>query len=1353
MKTPIFIIFLACLVQCIQAGEYRYSFTRHPRSDSSGTLTDGSLEFVNSPDVEPSPIDSDGDGTLSDEWGVRLERASRQYARTEDCGQSTVFNGSYRAELFFRPDGLSDLSGTIFDTRQGLIYIGDPSVRMMLFTQRDIQTGAVVLGVMLRMSDNSLETWFGESEINLNRWYHAEVVALDQGNDGQSTDRVSVLLNGAEEIQIENISLFYLDQVGRMLVGNASSESRTFQGNIDEVVVSSETGDDSLLQQLAEASSVLDQQAALDIYAIDSHPVLRYTASVGGEHRVFHTDSLLATNWIDAGLLEMDDQEWSGEWTDPVTNETSRFYRVQTDRYFKSIYPTVADVLEDGSGDFDPWNTNRWSFWYDGDQLIRPFDINTDVTFDSAQHDWSPDLSSFPENSGLFEITSETPVSIEGNGLVVDIRTPEFASMSIADLYTLDGSDVYTVIANSAYGVYFNQQNGSTVTSTVSGITFRGFDKALQCNHFNRMAGVVTNCVFEYNRWALFPRGTPIFRVESCTVRRNLRGGVYAEYGSSNWSFVRNVFQDNNTIGAWSWGDIVLDACYSHRIEENDFLGTTQVPHNYDTAVSLYRNRGEAGDIREFASMNHQIRNNRITGYHIGIDVAVRTGRDNSEDGNDKSRETRTYAYNNILANNTFSNCVIGIHLVGNRNVIASNSYKSVEKEVALHSPFYKNEGTLFDGEAGTDVWLWGDAEQDYADYKTYVPHQNRAERHVAQSDRLFFVSSINGTPAFQNTDGKNFVNEQTLLIGNRMQEVVTNGGVIRDIAAADFSPNYPGTEFAVIWDQPVSRISTVDDGYATYTDYYSIIIYDQSGKEIDRCGRSTLPWSAVAGGNFIEGAGFIHSDSEAEIAAVRPTAEGETYPLYIFRKGWAAPALVMQTNADTEAIDLSVKRGLAEEEYASLAVLRGADIFQLSPSTGIETESGRLAGEPVSIALGEFNRDFTDGNELAVLYSNSVSVCRLDSLIPVAAVSYGAWSAMTAGEFDGNPANGDELALASEVAEDGLYPVFYFNGALTNAFKVQSHSILAHNIRALSSGPVTAGVGPNGYLRYGDGRASFAFDFQPRFEQSNTGLSSEGDLLGAGMSFAPSPFDFDGDGAVDDEQAASFSHDLNQYAAVSGSTNFVASDGSYTIEAFFNAASLPGAEAVSADTRRGIFYWHSTHINGSLHLYRDGDSLRLQALVREGYETFSPARVSAADNLEIGRWYHAALKVFDQGNDGQVNDRIELYLNGELAGRADDVNLEYFTGGNVMNVAHSQDSGTRSFDGLLDGVRILAGTDAASLLDDIPNARAVLGLPDAGTESGDHILVLPDRNVPTPVYWMNTDGVSQELRVVPVLR
>lgn len=1336
----------------VMAQDYHYGFV-YPREKSVGTLSDGDLDFINDPVFVPSLIGIATNEPVGSDWALRLERDQQQYAKTTSLGQSTVFDGSYRVEAFFSSDGLSDSAGGTEGSRQGIVYITDPlwgSMMLMVATYRDGGAGPVRLMIEYLNYYGSFVDVYGTTELNLDQWYHVEVQVDNQGDNSLANDEILVYLNGVEEIHVQGVALAYLYQLHELSIGYGASASRTFQGTIDEVVVSSSLGESSLLQTLPNATSVVTRISGMGIQAYPPTNVLvSYTAPFGGEHGLYFKEDLSLTNWVYKGELAVDDLDWFGEWFDTATNYAG-FYMVESTRTTKTYDPlapaTIEDILETGSPYFDPWDTTRWADWYDGSgRLIKPFELTSNIVFDGPGHVWSPDVSVLPDQSGIFELEGDQPLSIEGNGLVLDIRIPELAGKSISQIYDLSYSEAQAIIPYYVHGVYFNQLSGDPVSTTISDMTFRGFDKAIVCDHFNQMAGVITNCLFEYNEWAFFPRGTPSFLVVDSTIHCNLLGGVYAEYNSANWIFRGNTFLNNNPTGAQSYGDLVLDACHDHLIESNQFLGTTEpakVPDSF-RAISLFRNRGEADDIREYASSRHMVRGNVISGYNIGIDVAVRTGRSS---GNDKSNETRTYAYNNTFADNTFSNCVIGFHLVGNRNTLAGNSYVNVEREVTIHSPFYKNEGTLLDGEDGTEVWLWGD-DSDYTAYADYMYYQGNADRYVAQSNRLFFVSSVNGTPSFHDTaDGKIFVHEQSLLDGNSMQSVFNNGGVIRDIAVADIDMGSPGMEFAVIWNQPVSRID--------YTDYYSIIIYDQSGKEIDRCGRSTMQWDAIAAGNFISGLGWIHIDEEAEVAAVHSSAVGGTYPVYIFRRGWAAEAVQMQSAASTPATDIAAER-MAGSGYASLAVARGANVSLLTPSTASESSFCTLSATPLAIQLGEFDGNHVDGNELAALNGGSVAFYESGSSASFLTGAAGAWSSFTAGEFNSNTNDGDELAIASATAVGGLYPVEYFDSMLTNAFKIQSHSVLSEQTRSMASGEFIHGLGPDGYFRYGDGRASFCYEFQPRFELENTGFSSGGDLVASASSieFAASPFDFDGDGSVEDEQAVHLSYADNEYFQLDNSTGFTALGGFYTVEAFFNSDSLPDEEPLQADTRRGIFYWNSTHINGTMYLSRVGGELQLEALVRKGGETFATANVICTNALAIGQWYHAMLKVFDQGDDGALTDRIELYLNGELVDVADQVNLEFFTGGNLMLVGHSWSSGPRSFDGLLDGVRLVSGTDAVSLIEEIPNAREVLGLPGAGSVEDDHILVLPDRNDTSPVYWMHTDGISQEVRTVPVLR
>ncbi|RZK75429.1 MAG: T9SS type A sorting domain-containing protein [Pedobacter sp.] len=106
------------------------------------------------------------------------------------------------------------------------------------------------------------------------------------------------------------------------------------------------------------------------------------------------------------------------------------------------------------------------------------------------------------------------------------------------------------------------------------------------------------------------------------------------------------------------------------------------------------------------------------------------------------------------------------------------------------------------------------------------------------------------------------------------------------------FQVNLPGNEVAAIWNDKITRVNNVD--------YYSILIFDQNGTEINRSGLSTVGWSQLAVGYFTRTSG------EMEIAAVPKTAIDGKYPVYIFRRGYKEPQQILHPDNTDASITIS---------------------------------------------------------------------------------------------------------------------------------------------------------------------------------------------------------------------------------------------------------------------------------------------------------------------------------------------------------------------------------------------------------------------------------------------------------------
>ncbi|MDO8886438.1 hypothetical protein, partial [Candidatus Oleimmundimicrobium sp.] len=267
---------------------------------------------------------------------------------------------------------------------------------------------------------------------------------------------------------------------------------------------------------------------------------------------------------------------------------------------------TVSGVLNDGQGDFDPWNQTRWAAWYSGGKVVEPFEINCSLRFAAKATSWEVDLSQLSGSlPRLFIVTVNSSVDIDGNGVVIDARKAHTKGWPLLYYYT---NNVSTSNDFGTWrGVLFRQptpapqgDNGSRLRN----LTLLGFLNAVEFDHTHQRKVTVSGCTLKTNVWALFPRGANV-AVTGNTIIENHLGGLYCEYNSRDWLFSGNVFRDNNTRGAVAYGDIVLDACYRHTVIDNQFLAASYTPRDYHTAISLYRNQGEDGDIREPASMDH----------------------------------------------------------------------------------------------------------------------------------------------------------------------------------------------------------------------------------------------------------------------------------------------------------------------------------------------------------------------------------------------------------------------------------------------------------------------------------------------------------------------------------------------------------------------------------------------------------------------------------------------------------------------------------------------------------------------------------------------------------------------------
>lgn len=762
-----------------------------------------------------------------------------------------------------------------------------------------------------------------------------------------------------------------------------------------------------------------------------------------------------------------------------------------------------------GGAAFDPWNTTKWAAWYDGSgRVVKSFVIDTSVTFalDGGGNpvNWQPVLEGV-EN--LFEITTNANYTINGVGTTIDVATSAMSG-TIADYYA--DADKQTgglppLLDESAWSpaktAFFIKQTGTTITagSFIRNFNLRGFYRAFQTDHAHKRLITLENNTLSRSLIAIFARGQNVVVMDS-RIQESLNCGVYGEYASRNWTFRNCVFRDNSVNGlAQSFGDIVLDSCYEYLVQDNLFdapsVSDAEVPR-HRTAISLYRNAGESADIREHAAHDIKIEGNEFAAYHIAMDIGARAG---VVDVKDRSLEGRCYTHDITVEDNGFTDCKIGIKINSDQNHIVDNEFSGCDRDIVVQCVFYKSLGQHIVQSAGSaGVWLWSkpaDA-SGFADYCFYQTQSgDRVYEEISDDDRLFqIVTSGSVTLTLPSRPDFTAVvcQDLSLVKGSSLQDMIVSGATPIDIAVANYADHLPGDEIAVIWGQPVSKVDGID--------YYSIVIYDQWGLEIDRCGRSLKKWIAIAGGNLLPGKGFINVNAEAEVAAVQELPDDSgCYPIYVFRRGFALTGsdladgniLKLAATNTLPLADLAVGDFVTGDSYQEVAAISSQPhvsgtsdwrIYYYDPSN--TSWSAVTSGFPVplgSIAAGDFDPS-ASGDEVAGagLPSDTVSPIRLFKTGGTAgayatiASSVGPWTGVAAGNFDANTANGDEVAVSSSTASGGVYEIAYF--ATASAWlKSYAGAELGVAARALSAGSSVVGAG-----------------LQPEEKASGTGFGSD---------------------------------------------------------------------------------------------------------------------------------------------------------------------------------------------------------------------------------------------------------------------
>jgi len=452
---------------------------------------------------------------------------------------------------------------------------------------------------------------------------------------------------------------------------------------------------------------------------------------------------------------------------------------------------SVKQVLQDGQGNFDPWNTTRWADWYDPanpGQLKYRFVIDCNITFASGHNTlstaWCPVMSANHESPVmLFYIDSSSyGYTVNGNGQYIDIRPAAYRSggvpghESITTLYNYP-YDAATR-TTSATGFYVNQPyNASKSPTIVSNLKLYGFSKAVTTHMDHRQPVTFTNCELRRNQFPAYIHG--VCSIVNSQIKENYTG-IYVDKEAQGCRFANNQFRDNQYQQEWRhyYGDIQMDSASRCFIEGNEFQETiaTSGPY-YRVGIKFYRNKGEIDLVRPNPSGFILVRNNSFTGYTIACDVASRQGLDYK----DLAAEGRDFAYYNRFENNTFANCLFGIKINNSGNTIRGNTFSNVSYPVLLHNMFFSlTENTITD-QPGTNVyhWLMNSEWYNYVFGSWYGRDLFDVERSncngsITESEKYVHIRT-DGTPNVESYSGPaTFVIADTQLVGaeNRAHDI-----------------------------------------------------------------------------------------------------------------------------------------------------------------------------------------------------------------------------------------------------------------------------------------------------------------------------------------------------------------------------------------------------------------------------------------------------------------------------------------------------------------------------------------------------------------------------------------------------
>ncbi|QHI68914.1 right-handed parallel beta-helix repeat-containing protein [Tichowtungia aerotolerans] len=708
---------------------------------------------------------------------------------------------------------------------------------------------------------------------------------------------------------------------------------------------------------------------------------------------------------------------------------------------------SVNGVLGSGSADFDPWNTNRWANWYSDGKLIRPFTIDCDVTMASGydySNPWAPDVSMLATNYDYLIYMGDCSrgITFNGNGTFIDLR---IAKPSLGELYSnyraYPSADRHALTE----GILCKVARKSLIGPTeIKNIWIKGCTHGIRTWSSTSQSHplILNNCDMRRNQWGIYLNGTAT-TVTNCSIMQSALGGMYLGNGSHDNTIVDNVWQDNNYQQDAHFSDICIDSTYGNILSGNDHWAP--LAGTYHTAAKLFRNKGD-GTLRENGACFNVIANNTVDGYSVAYEVGARMGMDVRYDLTDEGRE---YAQYNLLENNEISNTEFGIKVNTSGNIINGNIFSNVTHEILLHNVFYSLIETTIMNQTNTQVSYWFKnsdytANSTYAEWFTYLDDRNID---IDVSNRFTHICS-DGSADFDTYSGDAtlLINDSLIVNTSTMNDVYASGGTPIDAAVGDFWEDLPGDEIAVIWDTPVSKV----DG----TNYYTILIYDSNGIEVNRSGKSTVRWGAIAAGDFTPGPGD-------EIAAVHSSDVDGMYPIYIFQRGHKDPAVTLLTNNTEKIWELAGGNfntaGDGYDEVAAIYSGGATSVFYRKPTDTTWSSTTTETADLRDIAAGNFDGDAGNGDEIAGIntYSSLVRFYRPGTTNYYASGYIGGtrrWSAIAGGDFDGD-SGADEVAVSSSLEDSGLYKIYCLSQGATQADQVIDQNVLGVSAIALDGG------------------------------------------------------------------------------------------------------------------------------------------------------------------------------------------------------------------------------------------------------------------------------------------------------------